>query len=246
MTALTVEADRALTGGQARRLPVEINANPFVGSALSFAADGYVHELVSGEVFAGFCTETIQTKDAATADGSRFVEVKAGAFVALLTISGVAIDDVQHRRKVYASDDNTFAMAGSGTLIGEVIGLDSSGKAIVLCESDGYTKDGFAGAGIVTHAATGTLTITTAMLGKLNLIPSTGAQTANLPAAADCTGRTLTFKKTTTDAVALTLDGASSETIDGATTNAVMDAENDTLTIISTGTAWVIIAAKIA
>lgn len=246
MTALTVEADRAFFGGLKRRLPVEISANPFAGSALSFAADGYVHELVAGEVFAGFCTETIQTKDAATADGSRFVEAQTGMFTAILTISGVAIDDVAHRRKVYASDDNAYAMAGSGTLIGEVIGLEVSGKAIVLCYTDGYQPNGLAGAGIVTHAATGALTITTAMLDKLNLVPSTGAQTATLPLAADSTGRTLTFKKTTADAVALTLDGAASETIDGATTNAVIDAAQDTLTIISDGTAWHIIARQIA
>ena len=46
--------------------------------------------------------------------------------------------------------------------------------------------------------------------------------------------------------MALTLDGAASETIDGATTNAVIDAAQDTLTIISDGTGWHIIASKIA
>lgn len=135
MTALTVENDRAVVGGRYNRLPAEISANPFAGSLLSFANDGYVHELVAGEMFAGVCQETIQTKDAATADGSRYIEAISGSFIAVLTVSSVTVADIG--RKVFATDDNAFSFtqAAAATYIGRVIGAESSTKAIVMCQT---------------------------------------------------------------------------------------------------------------
>lgn len=248
MTALTVEADRGLTGGTNRRLPSEISANPFAGSALSYAADGFVRELVAGEPFAGFAIQTIQSRDAATADGSREIEAKCGRFLAKLAVSGAAADDVAHRRKVFASDDNVFSFTASGgTLIGEIIGLEASGVALVLCETAGEGKSGIGSAGIRTLAATGDVTLTTADCDKLILLPSTGAQAITFPLAADCAGRTLCFKKTTADAVAATLTKAGSDTLDGGSTIATIDAQHDSLTLISDGVAsWLVIAKQIA
>lgn len=135
MTALTVEADRAVTGGVLRRLPSEISANPFVGSLLSYASDGYVHELVAGEAFAGIASGTIQTKDAASADGSRYIDATAGEFDAVLALSSVTVADIG--RRVYATDDNAFAFtqASASTYVGRVIGVESSTKAIVRCQT---------------------------------------------------------------------------------------------------------------
>lgn len=99
--------------------------------------------------------------------------------------------------------------------------------------------------GVRTLAATGDVTLTTADLDKLILLPSTGAQAITLPATADCSGRGFIFKKTTANAVAATLTPASG-TIDGAATNAQIDAAQDMLHIISDGTNWHIVAAKIA
>jgi hypothetical protein len=134
MTALTVDTDRATSGGTLRRLPLEASANPFLGSVLSFAADGYVHELVAGEPFAGICSKGIQTGP--TADGDVNVEAVAGRFQAILYISGAALTDIGKR--VYATDDNTFAFtqAAASTYIGKVIGLEASGYAIVECTTD--------------------------------------------------------------------------------------------------------------
>lgn len=245
MAVLTADADLAPTGGQYRRLPSEINANPFGGSLLSEAADGYVRELVAGEPFAGIARTAIETADAATADGTRYIEAIAGTFTITATLSGVAIDDVAHERRVFASDDGTLSFSGvSNTLIGRVIGLDGA-KAIILCETENAA--GIGTRGTVTKAATGALTIPTSDLDKIILLPSTGAQAVTLPAAADCGGRFLTFKKTTADAVAATLTRAGSDTIDGATTVATIDAANDTITIVSDGAAaWYIVAQKIA
>ena len=73
-----------------------------------------------------------------------------------------------------------------------------------------------------------------------------GAFSITLPAAATATGKIYTFIRTGIGAAALTIDGAGAETIDGAATNATMDAQYDSLTILCDGTAWFIIARKIA
>lgn len=242
MTALTVDADLAPTGGQYRRLPSEVSANPFGGSLLSYAVDGYVRELVSGEPFAGIARTAIETADAATADGSRYIDAVCGTFVITATLSGVAQDDAAHGRDVYATDDATLTFTPTGTKIGRVIGLDGA-KAIILCNTEPAV--GTAANGVRSLAATGNVTLTTADLGRVILLPSTGAQAITLPASADSGGKTITFKKTTADAVAATLTPASG-TIDGAANNAVIDAANDTLTIYCDGTNWHIIAYKIA
>jgi len=91
------------------------------------------------------------------------------------------------------------------------------------------------------HATTSPQALEVSDLGKLVLVPNTGAITVTLPAAASCTGAGFVFKKTTADAVAVTLDGNGAETIDGSATNAAMDAQYDTLSIISDGTAWHIV-----
>ena len=76
---------------------------------------------------------------------------------------------------------------------------------------------------------------------------SGGAFTITLPAVADVpTGKIYTFIRDGAGANALTIDGDGSETIDGAATHATMDARYDSITIISTGTEWIVIASKIA
>jgi len=75
---------------------------------------------------------------------------------------------------------------------------------------------------------------------------SGGAFTIYLPAVASATGKIYTFIRTGAGGNALTLDGYFAETIDGAATNATMDAQYDSLTILCDGTEWFIIARKIA
>lgn len=73
-----------------------------------------------------------------------------------------------------------------------------------------------------------------------------GAFTITLPAVATATGKIYTFIRTGAGVNALTIDGNAAETIDGAATNATMDAQYDSLTIWCDGTEWFIIARKIA
>jgi hypothetical protein len=101
-------------------------------------------------------------------------------------------------------------------------------------------------AGVKTLAATGNQALTVADLGKLILMPNTGALTLTLPAAASCANGRLTFKKTSADAAAVTIDGNASETIDGSANFAACDAANDTVTMVCDGTAWYIVAKIIA
>lgn len=244
MTALAQNADRRIAGGDFACLPSEVSANPYQGSLLSFAADGYVHELVAGEVFAGVCARQIPTAEVAAADGGRTIDAITGEFLMEMALSGVGQDDAQHRRPVFASDDATLTFtASNNTPIGHVVGVAATDVAIIAAKTNRAPSKSV---GVVTLAATGNETITTAMLNRLILVPNTGAKTLTLPAAADCAGATLTFKKTTSDAQAITLDGNASETIDGATTNATMDAGQDMLSITCDGSNWHITAAKIA
>lgn len=73
-----------------------------------------------------------------------------------------------------------------------------------------------------------------------------GAFSVTLPTAASCKGGRFTFIRAGTGVNALTLDGDASETVDNATTVATMDAARDTLTIESNGSAWFIVAARLA
>ena len=244
MTALAQNADRRIAGGDFAPLPVQASANPFQGSLLSLPATGYAHELVAGEPFAGICTEQIATANVASADGGRTVNAISGEFLFEMALTGVAQDDVAHRRPVYASDDNTLTFTPTGnTFVGVVVGVSATNVAIIQGKTNRCCP--IAQRGTRSLAATGNVTLTTADLDKVILLPSTGAQTITLPASADCAGRSITFKKTTADAVAATITPASG-TIDGAANHAAIDAANDTITAYCDGTNWYITAQKIA
>lgn len=165
-----------------------------------------------------------------------------------LAISGVAVTDIG--KKVYASDDQTGVLSNSSltyaNFVGTVEDVPASGIALVKACYSGVAGNGQFGVS-KWLAATGTQTLSKMDLNKTIFLPNTAAHTVNLPAVADTqAGDRLTFIKTTTDAQAVTLDGNSSETIDGATTLATIDAQFDTAILVSTGTAWVVLARDIA
>lgn len=93
---------------------------------------------------------------------------------------------------------------------------------------------------VITVAATATLDVHDFYSDALVLASGT-TSTITLPAVASIPkGARMTFKKTGNNANAITIDGNGAETIDGAATNTAMDAIYDTITIQSTGAAWVI------
>jgi hypothetical protein len=253
MSARTSDANIALTGGERdAAVRLQLSEVPFRGSALALAADGFA-ELIDatskGQPFAGFAEARVLAKDhpAVPADGDIVLPTRRGLFFALCPIANVAQDDVAHQRAVFMADDGTFDFDPAGTLVGIVWELESAGNAIVLCATAGHHGAlGLEFRGTKTLAATGGQTLTTADLGKLILMPNTAAHALTLPAAADCTGKKLVFKKTTAAAFAVTITGAGAETIDGANTFAACDAQYDTVTITSDGTAWHITGKMIA
>lgn len=250
--ALTTDANLAHTGGDVGGIRLQVSEIPFAGSALAFAQDGYA-ELVDatskGQPFAGFALQRIESRDhpsSGAADGDVTAQAKRGLFLARLAISGVALDDVAHGRAVYAQDDGTFSFDPAGTLVGRVWALEATGIAIVVCATAGHHGAlGLRCSSVKTLAATGTEALTTADLGKLILVANTAGKQIDLPAAADCTGRGFTIKKTGGGAFALTLDGSGAETIDGAATFAAVDANQDSVEIISDGTGWHVIGGRI-
>lgn len=164
-----------------------------------------------------------------------------------LAIAGVAVTDIG--KKVYASYDQTGVLTNGGTygnFVGHVVGVSYSGVAWVAPCYDGIAGNARYGVSR-TLAATGAQSLTKLDLNKTILVPNTAAFSITLPAVADTqAGDRLTFVKTTSDAQAATLDGADSETIDGSTTLATIDAQYDCVSLVSTGSAWIVLARDIA
>lgn len=73
-----------------------------------------------------------------------------------------------------------------------------------------------------------------------------GTIVINLPPAATAAGKVITVKKVGTGINAITLDPNETETIEGATTYAALDAPNDVATFGCDGTAWVLLSSTLA
>jgi hypothetical protein len=253
MTALTADSNIALTGGE-RDAAVRLQASevPFRGSALALSLAGFaepVDATSKGQPFAGIAEARVLAKDhpAVPANGDIVLAARRGLFFAILVIAGVAQDDVAHQRAVFAQDDGTYSFDPVGTLVGIVWELESAGRAIVLCATAGHHGAlGLRARGVKTLAATGNQTLTTGDLGKVILVPNTAALSIALPPAADCTGKGYIIKKTAAAAFAATIDPDAAETIEGAATFALIDANYDVAEIVSDGTAWHIVGSRIA
>jgi hypothetical protein len=169
--------------------------------------------------------------------------------------------------------DDTGSAAVNGILLGDGAGtgiVTSNGAYDLTIETNGGTNSGTItitdGAngditltpngtgqvqlfspsyGQITAGADGAATLTVAMAG-LYTIGNTVARTLTLPAVAGTAGLWYTIKKTSADAAAVTIDTPGGETIDGAATNAEVDAQYDSITIVSDGSNWHVVNKKIA
>ena len=113
----------------------------------------------------------------------------------------------------------------------------------VECDGNLSINQGYDRTNIISKTGAYTATLTDDVIkGDTN----GGAFSITLPAVATATGKIYTFIRTGAGVNALTIDGNGAETIDGAATNATMDAQYDSLTIWCDGTEWFIIARKIA
>lgn len=159
-----------------------------------------------------------------------------------LPISGIAVTDFG--KLVYALFDNQGTLDPSATtysnLIGHVVGVVASGVALVEPCYDAKAANRRLGAA-KWLAATGAQSLNKTDLNKTIFAPNTAGLTLTLPAIADTqAGDFLRIVKTSSDAAAVTLDGNASETIDGSTTLATLDAQFDCALLVSTGAAWVV------
>lgn len=248
MTVLAAAADRSvlpLTQSSKSRQALAASVRPFQGSAMGVTPAGYHRTLTAGDIFAGFAERTLDANDVVASDGGQMAWLDMGIALVELPVSGVARDDIGHRRIVWATDDGTFGFTPTATMIGPVVGVAGTNLAIVLAIPDRFMTPGVGARGVAT-LADAAVTLTTAHLDKILLVPNSAARTVTLPAVADCAGRFLTFKKTHAAAAAITLDANSTELIDAAETFAAMDAQYDTVTIYSDGAAWHIVAKMIA
>jgi hypothetical protein len=125
-------------------------------------------------------------------------------------------------------EDTTGEVVGGDSMVVE----DASTGALVKVRADHPSA-----LRRITAVPQGNATVTVAQAGVL-VVSNSGTMTLTLPTAASAAGLEFTFIKATAAAWAITLDGDASETINGATTLATMDAQYDTITIVSNGTAW--------
>lgn len=240
--ALTAPTDRSVnthTQSTKSRQPLAASARPFQGSIMGITTTGYLRPLTAGDVLMAISERTLDLVDVVASDGGQNHTVDRGLMGVIVPVAGVARADVGKRRQVYASDDATFTFLAPGnTLVGPVVGIDSTGFAVVQFTPHHFVQAGPGTLGLrdLTDAPA---TLTTADLDKTIRQNNTAARTITLPAAADCVGRFITVVKNGTAAFAITIQANGAELIDGSNTIALSaSAVRDRMTLQSDGTGW--------
>ncbi len=174
------------------------------------------------------------------------LDIQQPRFFELGLASG-AVTDIG--KKVYALFDQTGTLDSSATTYGNLIGTVAWVEPSIttaawikpayngVCDNIGAAKF---------LAATGAQTLSKMDINKTIFVPSTAAYALTLMPVADTqAGDRLTFLKTTSNAAAITLTGNAAETIDGSNTLNTVDAQYDTVILVSTGLAWIVLARDI-
>lgn len=226
--------------------------HPLASTAQTYYAGAMVGRNTSGYAtkfddaaslrFLGVVADSVPLEvESGGSNGDKFITTERPRYI-LCSLTSAAITD--EGKLCYAAYDNEVQLATGtyGNIVGRIVKYHGTGKVWVDTWDQGKSGDASR-----TMAATGAQSLTVHDLGKTIFLPNTAAFTLTLPAVADCeVGTGFRFVKTTSDAAAVTLDGNASETIDGATTYAAMDAQYDCATIVSDGTAWIITSRDIA
>ncbi len=241
---MVLTSDRELTfyaSPELIELPVDDNVVLYKGALVGLnAATGYVRPLVAGDTFAGVAYEQADnTVSGHTAGGIR---VRLHQNIDIVhALAGVAAGDVG--RAVYATADDTLTLSPLGaTYVGRVVVVEGTNLARVRCAPTTSQGGDRWPAGIV-WLPDADATLTLAHLNGTVTISNTTPRTLTLPPAADArAGAWLRVIKLSSNGSAVTLDGHSSETIEGATSFAGLDARYDAVLLLCTGTEWIILS----
>lgn len=221
-------------------------ATYYPGEMIGLDTNGYAVKCADAAsvLFLGLNAESVDITVLSTdSAGDKRIKVKRPSQGFAMYIASAAITDVGKRCYAAFSNEVQYVTGTYGNYVGTVKEYLSSTMVVIRPPGWGEKPYGVAR----TMAATGTQTLTKFDINKIMLVPNTAALTINLPAVADTQpGDTLTFVKTTTDAQAITLDGNASETIDGSTTLATLDAYYDTACLVSNGSFWTVLYRDIA
>lgn len=227
---------------------------------VGMGSDGYCTDLDDGasRLFLGLAVGIDGEMDSST-DAARSLLIDRPKHFSFPLQTGTASKATALGKTAYAYDSGKVTLDPSGLTyanpVGEVVDVITASftgnpatltGAHVVIKPFWSVRD-FAGRAARFMAATGAQTITLFDLNKTIFVPNTAALTLTLPAVANTTpGDRLIVVKTSADAAAVTLDGNASETIDGSTTLATLDAAYDTAVLVSTGAAWIVLSRDIA
>jgi hypothetical protein len=220
---------------------VRIYRGAFVGRD---RATGYARPLVAGDEFLGVAYQRVDNTGSGHAPGAVRVRVVQGKDV-VHALTGVALADVG--KDVYASDDETLTLSPVGnSRVGRIVGVEGANLARVRCQPL-PSLSGVLDNGPVVGLADANATLTLDHMNRTLLMGNTAARTLTLPpVAAVRAGGWFRIVKTSATAAAITLDGSGAETIDGAATFTVLDAQYDTALLLCTGTEWIVLSRDIA
>ncbi len=244
--ALTADRDvKFYTSHELIDLPVNDNVKIYKGAFVGHdRSTGYARSLTAGDEFLGIAySQADNTVTGHTAGG---INARLHQSVDIVhTLTGVTVADIG--KDVYASADNTLTLTPTdNSRIGRIVAVDSTNTARVRCQP--VTQlDGVLDNDPIVSLADANATLTLDHVNRTLLIANTAARTLTLPAVASVrAGGWIRVVKTSSDAYAVTLDGNSSETIDGAATYADIDAGYDCALLVCTGSEWIILSRDIA
>lgn len=151
--------------------------------------------------------------------------------------------DAKQARSTLTTKGDLYVATASATVARQGVGADNTFLKADSSQTNGVIWASAAGAALAVTSKTTTYTATTSD-DVILASTSGGAWTLTLYAASGNSGKILTIKKTTNDFTVLTIDGNSSETIDGQTTT-TLNTQYESIRIICDGTNWHILDRKI-
>ena len=226
-------------------IPVNDNVTVYKGAFVGHdRSTGYARPLVAGDEFLGIAYR--QADNTVTGHTAGGLNVRLHEQIDIVhTLTGVTVADIG--KDVYASDDETLTLTPTGnSRVGRIVAVETTNVARVRCQPVSALTGVIENGPIITLAdADATLTLN--HVNRTLLMSNTQARTLTLPPVATVrAGGWLRLVKTSSDAAAVTLDGYSAETIDGAATLAAVDAQYDCVLLLCTGSAWIVLSRDIA